>query len=170
MTNLISDNYRQLNVDYHESNSGYGAGGKRRKKDVEALVKKYRPETLLDYGCGKGSLKKSLLQFRWYEYDPCIPGKDIMPAPADLVICADVLEHVEHAYVENVLEHLACLTKKAIFLVIGMSHANKFFPDGRNTHITLLPWTMWSKFINVYFRVITKRIRGNKLFIVAEPK
>ena len=43
------------------------------------------------------------LTFEIKEYDPAIPGKDSLPEPADIVVCSDVLEHIEPNYLLNVL-------------------------------------------------------------------
>src|ERR1043166_2805724 len=66
-----------------------------------ATIECYR--TVLDFGSGKGALRSeirkhgcSVLGFSTSEYDPAIPGKDIVPEhPFDLVVCTDVMEHIE---------------------------------------------------------------------------
>jgi hypothetical protein len=167
---LISDEYKELNERLHRENAGYGGGGDRRKKEVLDLINQYQPQEILDYGSGKGALAASLSEYRWHEYDPCIPGKDELPKPADMVVCSDVLEHVESEYLETVFDHLRSLSKRLVFCVIGLRPSNKCLPDGRNAHITLLEEETWVEKFQKHFRIVKHWTKGRgKLFIIGEP-
>lgn len=137
---LISDEYRALNRQLHEQNTGYG-GGYKWAEDIYAMAE----GTVLDYGCGKGKLKSLFPDLDIQEYDPAIPGKDGMPQPADFVVCNDVLEHVEPEYLDNVLNHLISLTKKKLLLVIACRPGNKFLPDGSRAHRIIKTEEWWLK-------------------------
>lgn len=97
--------------------------------------------TILDYGCGRGTFKKRLLEHTKYEahevteYDPGIIGKDELPQPADIVVCTDVLEHVEAALLPNVLNHLKSLARHGLFLIIASGPAREVLPNGQNAHL-----------------------------------
>jgi hypothetical protein len=80
---------------------------------------------------------------RFAEYDPAIPGKDERPEFADLVVCTDVLEHIEPERIGAVLAHLRGLARKAIWCVISTKPSNKTLPDGRNAHILIRPESWW---------------------------
>jgi len=102
--------------------------------------------TLLDYGCGQGTLKKvfpDIVGLEFLEYDPCIEEKSARPEPADIVVCTDVLEHIEPECLENVLNDLQKLTKKALFVTICLTPAVKKYADGSNCHLSQLPFDIW---------------------------
>lgn len=152
---LISDAYIQENARLHEANEGYGSNGGRWVTAVIFAAQKAPAKTILDYGCGKGALRQAL---SWYymdavEYDPAIPGKDMRPEPADLVVANDVLEHIEPEYLDNVLRDLHRLSRVALFAVISTRPAGKLLPDGRNTHLIVQNGDWWRGQIEKYFVV-----------------
>jgi uncharacterized Rossmann fold enzyme len=91
---LISDEMRELNARLHRDNLAYGVGGGKHAGTVLKLADSIKTTSVLDYASGKGYLAKAI-PFPIWEYDPAIPGKQESPRPADLVVCTDVLEHVE---------------------------------------------------------------------------
>lgn len=76
-------------------------------------------------------------------YDPAFPDLAKPPMPADLVICTDVLEHVEPECLEDVLDDLRRLTLKALFVEVATIEAQKHMEDGTNAHKTVQPMTWW---------------------------
>lgn len=140
---LISDSYKRLNSDLHESNPFYGTGGGGRAQEVAAVADKFGCLGILDYGCGKGDLTRALLLRDVREYDPAIPGKDRRPEPAHLVYCGDVLEHVEPECLEAVLDDIAALAQKAVLLLVHTGPAKKILADGRNAHLTQQKAEWW---------------------------
>lgn|GEM_PF-1189977 len=139
---LASPAYRkQLQAKHKAMN--WGADGHSHAPEVRALIERLAPETILDYGCGRGTLAKALHPVRVHEYDPGIPGKDGLPKPGDLLVCTDVLEHIEPEKLDGVLRHLHHLTGKAAYLVIALSPAREKLPDGRNAHLIVKPAEWW---------------------------
>lgn len=128
--------YEALQRQLHEDAS-YGTSGHKHANYIVQLAKQLGTRDILDYGRGKGTLAKSL-PWRIQEYDPFVPGYDSDPQPADLVVCSDVLEHIEPQCVESVLEHLYALTNKALFVDVACRPAKKTLADGRNAH--LIQW------------------------------
>lgn len=139
---LVSNGYRGTLQAMHASQR-WGADGHKHADAVRALVDEVQPATILDYGCGRGELANALLPLRVSGYDPGIPGREGMPKPCDLVVCTDVLEHVEESKIDNVLGHLAALTGKALYLVIATRPANAVLPDGRNAHLLVESPDWW---------------------------
>jgi hypothetical protein len=76
-------------------------------------------------------------------YDPGIPADSALPAPADLVVCTDVLEHIEPEHLDAVLAHIFRLAQRAVFLQIALFPAKKTLPDGRNAHLIVQPANWW---------------------------
>ncbi len=142
---LISDAYIEEQRILHAAPEGYGGKGSKWADTVAWIAKAVDAGSILDYGCGRGSLGKKLAEQGLYvrEYDPAIDGKNQRPDFADLVVCTDVLEHVEPKKLEAVMGHLQSLARKAIFLVIALDPANKTLSDGRNAHLILESRTWW---------------------------
>lgn len=152
MGELISEDYRGLNADLHARHRDYGARGFLWRDRVATILAEEAPRSILDYGCGKGSLKAALWPgFNVHEYDPAIPGKDAEPAPAELVVCTDVLEHIEPDRLEAVLEHLQKVTKAKLLFSICTVPAQKTLRDGRNTHLSLHDAVWWKVALDRWF-------------------
>lgn len=149
---LITPAYRDLNTQLHSSNVAYGTSSARWVELVQDLKAKTGAVTLLDYGCGKGLLKEGL-GFPIAEYDPCIPGKDSPPDPAELVICTDVLEHIEPDCLDDVLNDLKRVTLNTIFLTVATRPAKKTLADGRNAHLIQQPWSWWEPKLSERFTI-----------------
>jgi 2-polyprenyl-3-methyl-5-hydroxy-6-metoxy-1,4-benzoquinol methylase len=139
---MITDAYRELNRQLHATNESYGASGHRWAAQVAQMAKHLPAHTILDYGCGKRTLEQAL-GFAIKNYDPAVEGLDTPPEPADLVVCTDVLEHIEPDYLEAVLDDLQRVTKKLVFLVVATRPAKKTLADGRNAHLIQLPLNEW---------------------------
>lgn len=144
---FISPYYKLMNETLHATKAKYGKSGHLYAGEALALARAVNAKTLLDYGCGKATLQKALEQVApdldVKEYDPAIKGKDVMPMPADVVICTDVLEHIEPDYFGNVLGHLQVLVKKAALIAVHTAPSVKELPDGRNAHFIIQNSAWW---------------------------
>lgn len=144
---FISVGYRAMQKEMHRHPEGYGASGQKYARDVIDWAKKNNADIVLDYGCGRGTLKTTMRQMGSnliiHEYDPAVVGKDGPAKPADLVVCTDVLEHIEPDKLMAVLKHLYRLAKTAGYFCIATRLANKKLPDGRNAHILLHEAAWW---------------------------
>lgn len=149
---LITDEYRSLSAQLHESNLAYGVGGGRHADMVVQLAKALKTTSVLDYGAGKGYLAKNL-PFPIWEYDPAFPDKATSPRPADIVVCTDVLEHVEPDLLLHVLGDLQRCVRKVGYFVIHCGPSKKFLADGRNAHLIQKPPPWWGKRLAAFFEV-----------------
>ena len=140
-----------------------GFGGK-----VKGLgkFKKYMelwcPETFLDYGCGKGNIMSALSvdypDCKFTGYDPAVTEYSSLPdGKFDCVFSNDVLEHIEPAYIDKVLQHINKLARANIWLRIDTMPARKFLSDGRNAHLIQEDPDWWE-------RKIQNHIEGNIIF------
>ena len=141
---LITDSYKQLNAELHAREPSYGTSGKKWTGAVYQIARQFNTRDVLDYGCGKQRLKEALSEVLNIKgYDPAVPGLDAPPEPADLVVCTDVLEHIEPACLDEVLIDLRRLTKKVLFVVVSTRKAVKTLADGRNAHLIVEPPSWW---------------------------
>lgn len=173
---LISKEYIDLNKKLHEDNPTYGMGGSKYKETVIKLAdglitSENKFIEVLDYGCGKGMLAKSL-PFPIAEYDPAVPGKDTVPRPADLTICTDVLEHIEPSKLEYVLGDLKRCTKQIGYFVISTRRAVKTYSNGENAHLIVQGKDWWEKKLKKHFNVgtIIYKEKEHELHVIVGPK
>jgi hypothetical protein len=132
---LISPEYAELNKKLHESNPNYGISGAKWAGHILQFADDIvHSRDILDYGCGKRSLQDAI-GFDIRNYDPAIPSLSGTPAPADIVVCTDVLEHIEPECLDDVLADLRRVTKKLGFFTIATRPAKKILADGRNAHL-----------------------------------
>lgn len=165
---VISPGYRDLNRTLHATNMYYGVGGSRHAEMVRKLAAELKTTVLLDYGCGKGQLADAL-PFPIWEYDPAIPGKDAAPRPADLVVCTDVLEHIEPEHLEGVLCDLVRCVRHIGYLTINTRPSTKALPDGRNAHLILESAAWWRAQLARHFAVAKMFEQGPELHVLVAP-
>lgn len=171
---LITPEYQALNARLHEQDLAYGVGGGKHADTVKKLAASMTgrdggPPSVLDYGAGKGMLAKAL-PFPIWEYDPAIPGKDVSPRPADLVICTDVLEHIEPEKLFLVLDDLRRVTRQVGYFTIHTGPALRRLPDGRNTHLIQRGLDWWRAKLSKFFTVGKMLPVGPELHVVVAPK
>jgi hypothetical protein len=149
---LISEDYRQVLAKQHSASSVFGSDGYRYADIVKKLQAATKAISVLDYGCGKGVLATKL-DFPIWEYDPAVPGKDMAPKAADLVLCTNVLECVEPEHLEAVLGDLSRCVKKVGYFTIG--YGSKDY---------------WEALLNRYFYVGKVTEAKGELTAVVGPK
>lgn len=164
---LISEEWREQNAQLHSKRDSFGsAAGRKYAQTVRELLEKHGGVTVLDYGCGKASLSEHLGKaMRVRNYDPAIPAYAADPEPADVVVCADVLEHVEPECLDDVLAHLQRLTLKVALIVVACRLANKCVPDGRNAHISVHKPEWWQETLERWFRLEVLKSNDPQEFI-----
>jgi hypothetical protein len=155
---VISREYRALLRQKHREQR-WGEGGHLWAPYLTYRLRELNlPFQILDYGCGRGTLKDALPSSADVrEYDPGIPGKDAAPAPANAVICTDVLEHVEADQLDGVLAHLAQLVRSYGLFVICCRPAKEKLPDGRNAHLIVQPPFWWMEQLCRFFEYVELR-------------
>lgn len=154
---LISAAYLAEQQRLHADPRGYGTKGRKWARFVDSVATHHHWPTILDYGCGQGSLARELRRIGWQhvaEYDPAVDQKDGPPSPADLVVCTDVLEHVEPDLVQNVVADLARLALRGLFVVISLVPTAKVLSDGRQAHISLHAASWWADKLSEHFTLV----------------
>lgn len=166
---LISAEYQALNAQLHAENLAYGVGGGKHAETVLKLAASLKTQSILDYGCGKGYLAKAI-PFPIWEYDPAISGKHEPPRAAELVVCSDVLEHIEPDHIGAVLADLQRCVKQIGYFVIHLGPAQKTLADGRNAHILQRSRRWWEKHLAKFFSVGKVIEKGPELYVVVAKK
>lgn len=166
---LITDEYADLNRKLHREQLAYGVGGGKHAKAVINLAETFKTTSILDYGCGKGYLGKAL-PFPIWEYDPGVPGRQESPRAADIVVCTDVLEHIEPAQLGAVLGHIHHVTKKIAYLVIHTGKSSKKLADGRNAHLIQQPKEWWKNVLSKVFNLSEMIVKGPIIHVCVTPK
>jgi len=165
--NLISDSYREQNRKLHETGM-YGISGHKHVTHVKYLSTSLMTVDILDYGCGNRTLEQAL-GFQINNYDPSIEGLDTPPKPADIVVCTDVLEHIEPECIDAVLDDLKRLTKRAAYFVVDLIPAKKKLPDGRNAHLILESGNWWINKLITRFAIRQASVTHKKAYITLGP-
>lgn len=128
----------------------------------QILLKLEDVRTMVDYGAGKGRLGEKLTEMglprpvTLEQYDPGIPDIAEPPSPADMVVCIDVLEHIEPQYLQDVLKDLRRCALRYLLVTIHCGPAEKVLSDGRNAHLIQAPPSQWcSEFWLLGFQLMT---------------
>jgi len=183
MTGLITPQYRAMNAQLHAERPTFGAGGHRWAQRVAQIIARIGARSVVDYGCGKATLGPAVHRI-WKDnnfagdlppirlYDPAIEGLNILPGKSDLIVCTDVLEHIEPDCLPTVLDHLRQLTVKCLFAVIATRPAKKTLPDGRNAHLIIQPPEWWVGWLKTDFYVQSQIIdtEQGELIVEAVPR
>lgn len=144
---LASLEYREQLEAVHAATKGWGGDGAKHADDVANYARRLCVRSVLDYGCGRGALADALRSacpnLKLQGFDAGFSDKAHLPKPADLVVCTDMLEHVEADKLANVLEHQFRLAAYAAFFVIATRPANQILPDGRNAHLLVRDSAWW---------------------------
>ncbi|MEZ7956910.1 MAG: class I SAM-dependent methyltransferase [Rubritalea sp.] len=143
--------YQQL----HKDDPSYGSTSLKFIDEVSLMINALKPKSILDYGCGKGTLiaeiERRYPEINCYRYDPSIQEYSALPVKdADLVINTDVLEHIPVADIDSVLREISSISKNAYF---NLHHgkAATTLPSGENAHCTVKSPSWYSKKIATYF-------------------
>jgi hypothetical protein len=164
---LISDEYKDLNTQLHEERDDYGRSSGRHAGAILNLCAQYDTQDILDYGCGKAELNL-YMPFAVKCYDPAISKYEGVPEPADIVVCTDVMEHIEPDCLDDVLDDLVRLTRKVCFMTIATRPAVKTLADGRNAHLIVESTAWWMLRITTRFEVIGLEEAEGEFMVILE--
>lgn len=119
-------------------------------------------QTVLDFGCGRGmmmmELQKKFPNKTLLGYDPGVEHHNYYPDKVDFIYSVDVIEHIEPAFLNEVLEKLFN-TADLQYHNIACHPAKKKLPDGRNCHLTVESPIWWENKIRSIIQT-----RGNVIY------
>lgn len=146
MSNVISKEYQQLQIELHK-NPNYGVASLGYAPTIARIILENGISSVSDYGAGKCNLQKGLTNsgiktITYMPYDPAFPEYGPFNS-AELICCIDVLEHIEPEHLESVLDHLSSKMIQYGFFTIHTGPAEKTLSDGRNAHLIQQPCSWW---------------------------
>lgn len=141
---MISEAYQRKITEYHKAHL-WGGAVEGKAFEIECIAKDNGCSTILDFGCGYGALKNKIgHKLEITEYDAGIEGKNKLPAGKfDMVVCCDVMEHVEPIFVDQTIDWLYYYANKIIYVSICCAPSFAKFPDGSNLHLTIQTPSWW---------------------------
>lgn len=179
----LSEKYKNLNKDKHNSEPTWGCGdGRRYTQQINKILNNNC--TVLDYGCGKGKLDIPK-EYEVFRYDPCNPMYEKRPKnnyKYDSILCIDVLEHIEPECIDEVLEDINGFLKRpikikmpTIFFVISTRPALHKLSDGSNAHRLIKPSTWWNNKLENFFSGVVQvtdneKVKPNECLFFANKK
>ena len=164
---LISSPYLKTQQELHETGP-YGSSGHYWLGHVAELMEVLGAHSLIDYGAGKATLGPycTRLGYHYQPYDPVtFPTR---PKPAQVVVCLDVLEHIEPESLSTVLDDIQKLALTAVFLVVATRPSGKSLSDGRNAHLIVEDYTWWKRHLLERWKSVrTRQFNGGFEMVLA---
>ncbi len=155
MKNLCPSTLMELIKQYQivHKQKNYGTSGENKAKWIVPYLQELKPfpQTVLDYGCGRCNLVKTLeVEYIW-QYDPAIEEFAAKPKRKfDVIICTDVLEHIYEKDLTWILKDIRSFSHN-VFFTICTRIAAEILPDGSNAHKTIKSSAWWQKKIQRFF-------------------
>jgi 2-polyprenyl-3-methyl-5-hydroxy-6-metoxy-1,4-benzoquinol methylase len=160
MRDLASDSYAAQLKKLHSDSQSFGVGNVTAKHypSIKNVIQKRSFGSVLDYGCGKGHFiqyaKENMPGLRVEGFDVASDQYAVLPSGKfDVVVCLDVMEHVEFGALSNVLGEIRDRTGEVFICSVANYPAGKTLPDGRNAHVTQMPFGYWFTLFSGFFRV-----------------
>jgi len=160
---LISQAYLK-EMEYQHNTSDWGIAGLSNVPNIIDLANRINAKNILDYGSGYGRTANELRKnnFNVLEYDPGIKRKrknlkfiNRSNYKTDLIICTDVLEHIEKNRLKNVLRHLHSIDCMYYYITIGEGPAGRILSNGDNAHLIQESKQWWFDILSKIFKIHT---------------
>lgn len=167
----ITDEYLKEQKALHAFHN-YGTMGAVYAPLVSQIINKLGVTELLDYGCGRGSLVHNLVvdhPMKIQMYDPAIEDYAGEAVPMQMVTCIDVLEHVEPACLDAVLDDLKRCTDAVGFFTVATGPAEKTLSDGRNAHLIQEGPEFWIPRLMDRFELQTFQMVSGGFYVIVYP-
>ena len=130
------------------------------KHQIWDMVHRNKYKNILDYGAGKATFHKLLfnntkipgapLNINIVPYDPAYEPFNKKPAGRfDLVLCIDVMEHVQEDKIDEVLADIFSFGDN-IFITISCYPATQILLNGKNAHYTIKKPEWWKERLKPY--------------------
>lgn len=159
--------------DLHIKDKSFGSGNGHISYIV-AFCLHLKPKTILDFGCGKGTMAdeiSNLIGLSIEKYDPALTQYEKLPQDFfDLLYNTDVLEHIPEEELPQLFFTIKKLSKLAI-LIPHLELSGKLLPDGSNVHCTIKSKCEWKAELLKYWSVVEEFPHHNTqhaIYVVSE--
>jgi hypothetical protein len=158
LENLVSNEYRALIEERHSKWDGMWGGHIDSKiKFIYKYALEYDCKSILDYGAGSRHFIKGINtqypnhSFIINEYEPGRKELAKDPPVSDMIVCLDVMEHIEPEKLDKVLEHINNKVNKIMYFNICTIASYGTFPNGQNLHLIIENKDWWIEKLSKYF-------------------
>lgn len=177
----ITDEYRE-SMRHHHSTRKWGTTGLRYSGEcVKRILSEHQEiQTVLDYGAGQGTLGRGicseLCNIRWTDYDPGIPGIDVLPDGVfDLVVSSDCLEHVEPSLIRKTVREIGDKARFYIWLDIPNEGTGGFIETGpykgHDEHLIIEDAEWWKDLCTEVLQDFTlEKFSDRKVMLKGRPR
>lgn len=174
---LITEQYREQQKAMHAAGN-YGTASVECAPMVAKVIDSQNVSKVLDYGAGsKLTLIRTISEkrlakraFDYTPYEPAVEQYSQTPEPTEMVVCIDVLEHIEPECLDAVLDDLKRVTERLGLFTIHCGPASKMLPDGRNAHLIQEPPEWWLPKITDRFTLQTFQRTDAGFVVLVSPK
>ena len=161
-----SKEYQDLLTEMHKTNRKWGAEFKSAPipQLLREAIEKYRPKTILDFGCGKGFLSRKLqAEFPNISVTGWDPSHGTeLEGNYDMIVSTDVLEHVEPEYLDETIKDLYNRANIVQYHNIACYYATAILPNGMNAHLSVFAPDIWQKkFSDLGLTIINELVNVN---------
>lgn len=117
--------------------------------EVANFVEKYRPASVVDWGCAQGKLLQQIAtDYDFVKtlkgYDPGNPRYASVPTGVfECLVSCDVVEHFEPDKLTEYLKLMQSKFTRSAYIIAACYPAKKILPDGRNAHLTIENCAWW---------------------------
>ena len=160
------EQYKKL----HYNQLNFGNSSAKYIDEVSLMINFLKPNTILDYGCGKGALidaiSKKYPHIEVLGYDPAIPERMTIPnKKIDFIVNTDVLEHIPEEQLPEIIESISSISQNVFF---GLHHAKAkaILPNGENAHCTIKPPEWYHQLFKNYFSKVIP-LKSDKFILSA---
>lgn len=174
---LITEQYRAQQKALH-AEGNYGTASAQFAPMVCKVIDTHNVQKLLDYGAGSKltlirTISERRLASRAFDYTPYEPAVEQYakpPEPTEMVVCLDVLEHIEPECLDAVLDDLKRVTQRLGLFSVHCGPAGKLLPDGRNAHLIQEPPEWWLPKITDRFTLQSFQRSDAGFVVLVSPK
>lgn len=164
----LSSTYLAL-LQHEHNTTQWGTAGWTAAPWVWQHMQQYQLKSVVDYGSGHGSFghwfQQQGIELDLQQFEPGRASGRIQLVPAQVVVCIDVLEHVEAEYLSAVLDTIHSLALHSVYFNIGLRPAKRVLQDGRNAHLCLLEPAAWRSMLCSRWQQLSMAVHptGHKL-------
>ena len=153
MNEKLIEQYKIIHTKQPKYGSNFGRG--RYFGHMVEFLLKNNCSKVLDFGCGKGTLKDKLcdIDIECDGYDPAIKEFEVFPlSKYDAVISTDVLEHLDKKNIHEEFDLIKSVDPEYLYFNIATKKAGQILPCGINAHTIVRNHHWWQKVLSDHFK------------------